>query len=360
MAREKGMGNLQHETSGRWTIRVSIGGKRYARSARTTDRAQAERFLQRFLSPFGLGTRHLPLAEVWNRYVQSPDRRDIAPSTLESKRLTWRHFADWMENNYLAVDSLGGITHEMVAEYLAFLRVGHCASTYNNRVCALREIFRTLGERAGLEDDPWEGVRLRNDDSHSRRELTVDELRRLLTAADGEYRLLFLIGIHTGLRLSDCCQLAWESVNLERGIIQVIPQKTRAHAHGRPVTIPIHAELAAALRAAEGDGTGAVMPAVADAYRHHRWRVSSALKAIFRAAGIRTSVKIEGRRRLTPEATFHSLRHTFVSLAANAGVPLTLVQAIVGHESTAMTRHYYHESEGALRSAIASIPKILQ
>ena len=42
MAREKGSGNLQMEKSGRWTIRVSINGKRFSRSARTKDRDKAE------------------------------------------------------------------------------------------------------------------------------------------------------------------------------------------------------------------------------------------------------------------------------------------------------------------------------
>ena len=48
----------------------------------------------------------------------------------------------------------------------------------------------------------------------------------------------------------------------------------------------------------------------------------------------------------------------FVSLAANAGVPLHIVQSIVGHESTAMTRHYYHENLTALKSAVAAIPTL--
>ena len=63
---------------------------------------------------------------------------------------------------------------------------------------------------------------------------------------------------------------------------------------------------------------------------------------------------------MTPEATFHSLRHTFVSFAANAGIPLHVVQAIVGHTSTVMTRHYYHENEAALRSAVDAIPEFGQ
>jgi hypothetical protein len=101
-----------------------------------------------------------------------------------------------------------------------------------------------------------------------------------------------------------------------------------------------------------------VNPTIADYYKNSKWRISHGLELIFKAAHIETSVRIEGRRTRTPEATVHSLRHTFVSLAANAGVPLPVVQSIVGHSSTAMTRHYYHENEDVLRQAVAAIPAI--
>ena len=416
------MGSLQQEKSGRWTMRVCIDGKRYSRSTRTRDRDQAERFLQRFLAPLGLGERRLPLADVWNAYVVSPNRNELAPATLDAKRVVWMHFAKWMERNYLPVRDLAGVTSEMIAEYLALLRVNLCGSSYNGRVCVLREIFRTLAAKAGLEDDPWEGVRLRPDDSHSRRELTMEELHRLISAAksvpsasrrpalasgeavtapvaedgDGtvanEWHLLFLIGIYTGLRLGDCCRLDWSQINLAAGVIQIVPQKTRRH-HQRMVTIPIHPKLGAELLASQvkvkGEGeqwnltsssagqpeqednfrcspspstftflSGPVLPMIAEMYGRARWRVSHELAKIFKAAGITTSVWIEGRRHRTPEATFHSLRHTFVSFAANAGVPLHIVQSIVGHESTAMTRHYYHENIDALKSAVAAIPTL--
>lgn len=368
MAREKGMGSLQREKSGRWTMRVSVNGKRYARSTRTTDKAKAERMLMRFLAPFGLGEHRLPLAEVWNAYVISPNRNDLAKATLDSKRSTWMGFARWMEQNHLEVSDLAGVTQEAVAEYLAFLRSELCASTYNNRVCVLREIFHVLAAKAGLEEDVWDGVRLRVDDSHSRRELTLAELQRLLEKAKKaeesgvikEWQLLFLVGIFTGLRLGDCCRLEWKSVDLVRGVIQVVPTKVKRHRHGRPVTIPIHVELSEALQLAQvaGEQEQFVMPKLAEAYVSHKWTVTNGIAQIFKAANITMSVKIEGRRHKTPEASFHSLRHTFVSLAANAGVPLHIVQSIVGHESTAMTRHYYHENEDVLRKAIAAIPSV--
>ena len=362
MAREKGMGNLQREKSGRWTMRVGIKGQRISRSTRTTDRDKAERILQRFLAPLGLGERRLPLADVWLEYVKSPNRNDLAPATLNAKRIVWMHFARWMEHNHLEVGDLAGVTPDAVAEYLACLRADLCASSYNGRVCVLREMFHVLAAKAGLDEDPWEGVRLRPDDSHSRRELTMDELKRLLTAAKragNDWCKLFMIGIYTGLRLGDCCRLSWESINLAQGVIQLIPSKTRRHAHGKPVTIPIHPALGSALVETPPENcTGYVLPAIAEAYRVSKWQISHAIAGIFKAANIVTSVQIEGRRTRTPDATFHSLRHTFVSFAANAGVPLHIVQSIVGHESTAMTRHYYHENIASLKLAVNAIPTL--
>ena len=359
MAREKGMGNLQREKSGRWTMRVGIDGKRYCRSTRTKDRDRAERELQRFLAPFGLGEHRLPLADVWFEYVKSPNRNELSRATLGGKRQVWMQFAKWMEHFYLPVKDLGGITADMIAEYLACVRAEVSASTYNGRVCILREIFRTLADKAGLEDDPWKGVRLRPDDSHSRRELSMEELKRLLAAAckhGEEWHKLVLIGIYTGLRLGDCCRLDWSSVNAAQGVIQLVPEKTKRH-HKRIVTIPVHPALGTAL-ASELASAGPVLPGIAEMYGRARWQVSHELTRIFRRANIVTSVRIEGRSRRTPEATFHSLRHTFVSFAANAGVPLHIVQSIVGHESTAMTRHYYHENIDALKSAVAAIPTL--
>lgn len=364
MAREKGMGNLQREKSGRWTMRVGINGKRYCRSTRTKDRDQAERELQRFLAPFGLGERRLPLADVWFEYVKSPNRNELAKATMDSKRGVWMHFARWMEHFYLPIKDLGGVTSDIVAEYLACLRDDLCGSSYNNRVCVLREIFHVLAKKAGLEEDPWEGVRLRPDDCHSRRELSIDELKRLLGVAQkegGEWHKLIMIGIYTGLRLGDCCRLDWSSINVAQGVIQLVPAKTRRHAHGKPVTIPVHHALGAALVSKSQPTpklTGPVLPTICELYNRARTRVSDRLSSIFCKANIVTSIRIEGRKRKTPEATFHSLRHTFVSFAANAGVPLHIVQSIVGHESTAMTRHYYHENLAALKSAVAAIPTL--
>ena len=364
MAREKGTGNLQREKSGRWTLRVGINGRRLSRSTGTKDRDRAEAILNRFLAPLGLGSMRLPLAEVWRHYEMSPDRKDHAKSTLNAKRVAWMAFSRWIEQNHMEITELAQVTPDAIAEYLSQYRYHHSASTYNGHVCILREVFRLLADKAGLTGDPWAGVCLLADDSLSRRELTLDEVERLYAVAakqGKEWKLLIMTGIYTGLRLGDCCRLTWENVNLERGIIQVIPEKTKKHMHGRPVTIPIHSELLKELQEVKM-GTDTSSPyvnlAIAEAHMTTKWKVDEGLRKIFKAANITMSIRVEGRRRKSVVASFHSLRHTFVSLSANAGVPLPVVQSIVGHCSTAMTRHYYHENEAELRKAVDAIPTI--
>ncbi|MGN0855605.1 MAG: tyrosine-type recombinase/integrase [Kiritimatiellia bacterium] len=363
---------MQQEKSGRWTVRVGVDGKRLSRSARTKDRDKAAAFLDRMLAPLGLGSRRLPLAEAWHHYEMSPNRRDLANSTLKSKRAMWMVFARWMEQNHLEIADLAQVTPQSIAEYLAEFRCHHSASTYNGHVCALREIFRTLAEKADVVSDPWADVRLRTDDSISRRELTANELGRLYAAAakrGSEWRMLFVTGIYTGLRLGDCCCLEWGEINLERSVIQIVPEKTKKHMHGIPVTIPIHPQLHAEFRLAlerreqsndevSKDVACYANPGIADLYLHRNWRIDEGLRQIFKAANISMNYRMEGRRRKVVTASFHSLRHSFVSFAANAGVPLPVVQSIVGHTSTTMTRHYYHENEAALRAAVTAIPSL--
>jgi hypothetical protein len=50
-------------------------------------------------------------------------------------------------------------------------------------------------------------------------------------------------------------------------------------------------------------------------------------------------------KRAVVEVGFHSLRHTYVSIQAEAGTPLALIGKNVGHSNPAMTDHYTHVSE---------------
>jgi integrase len=365
MARRKG--SLQLEKNGIWTARVRVDGRMVCRSTGTALRSEAEESLARLVIIAECGRRRTlecsALLKAWPRYEASAMAARLAPASRKTKYRVWLHFSVWMHETHPDVREPQEVTRSMAEEYLTFFQGGHAPVTCNLRICYLREMFRRmLGEEGAAESNPWEGVRLRASDGYTRRELSLDEVRRLIFVSEAcgrEWRMLFSLAVYTGMRLGDCCCLTWDAVNLSSSIIQIVPRKTRRYLAARPVTIPLHPELADMLRKTPPElRSGFVMDSIAKDFTQRRWVVSRTLERIFAKADIETSVMLEGRERRTPSATFHSLRHTFVSIAVNAGVPLATVQSIVGHTSTAMTRHYYHPSEVALRQAVNAIPSI--
>jgi hypothetical protein len=93
-------------------------------------------------------------------------------------------------------------------------------------------------------------------------------------------------------------------------------------------------------------------------------RFSSQFAALLVAAGLREPWDRKGHghgrggRRTGSELSFHSLRHTAVSLLKDAGIPDAVVQALVGHESAAMSQRYTHVGKEALAKAAAALPEL--
>jgi integrase len=61
------------------------------------------------------------------------------------------------------------------------------------------------------------------------------------------------------------------------------------------------------------------------------------------------------RKTIGLECRFHDLRHSYITRAAEAGVPLAVTQAQVGHMSAQMIAHYTHISIGAIHKAAEQI-----
>lgn len=61
-----------------------------------------------------------------------------------------------------------------------------------------------------------------------------------------------------------------------------------------------------------------------------------------------------GRERMEIDSgiRLHDLRHDFISVLANSGVPLPVVQRLAGHTQLATTAGYIHDDPAALRAAM--------
>jgi integrase len=61
-------------------------------------------------------------------------------------------------------------------------------------------------------------------------------------------------------------------------------------------------------------------------------------------------------RRAINELSFHSLRRTATTLLHEAGVPSTVAQAVIGHDSEEVHSDYITIGREALRHAVSQFP----
>lgn len=308
--------------------------------------------------------------DVWNLYLKSPARPQSSDGTLGNYERNLNRFKSWLTLNHPVITSISQVDSEIAKDYAEQLwNEKISANTYNYHIGTLKLIFRILADKAGLDQNPWLAITRKTEHRQSRKELSEEEVLTILGKFDeddfkllnkDEMRVMFNLGVWTGLRLADCVLMEWSSIDFSRNLINCIPQKTRNKTQ-KSVTIPIHPrlkeELEKALKWKENDF---VLPKVAARYQSNPSGVRKDALKVFEKAGFTTTeeVKCEIQRKQKANIYgFHSFRHSFVSFCAKAGVPLPVVQSIVGHGNPAITRHYIHIGEDSVKQAINALPQ---
>ena len=280
------------------------------------------------------------LVEAWRK---SPRRRDVSAELEEDYAREIARFVKWAGEGV----EMAAVDDAMAERYAVELGRRVSGNTYNKHLVTLTAAWRAVGRAAGVRGNPWADLPRKRKDTHSRRSLTKEEVAKVLALAEGELRSLVLVGLWTGLRLGDACRLKWEAFKAD-GAVEVKTAKT-----GAVVRLP-----AARLVAELGKrGEGYVMPGMAAAYGRDSSAVSKKITALFEQAGIATRERRAGWHQSRPTASFHSLRHTFVTRCVEAGVPVAVVRELVGHTRETMTEHYTHISAEAMEAALSALAK---
>ena len=386
--RAKGTGSLT-KRGDIWTARWMIDGRLFTRTTEESDKKLAKLKLKEFLEPFSFqkdaeklsaiskkiegaeaqAEALLPSLTILNSfkaYVDSPTRPDSGARTMKNYESQFNRFVNWMEENHPDIKELRLVTKEIASSFAGELSKTLTSNSFNKYLVLFRRIWKVLfkNPEARLKINPWDKDEISNklEVQHSRRELTVDELSRVLTMVSGEMRTLFVIGIYCGLRLGDAATLKWGSVDLVRRTITLMPNKIARSKNAKLVQIPIHNTLFRLLfEIPQDERKGYVLPELATLYLKGKSKgatLSKRIQKIFKDCGIDTGCTVEGYSRGGVEVGFHSMRHSFVSLSANAGVPMAMVQALVGHSNPAMTRHYMHDDLKAVQKAVYALPDV--
>jgi integrase len=212
--------------------------------------------------------------------------------------------------------------------------------------------------------------RLREPDGEIGRALTVDEISRLEAAAGSRDSFLVaycveVLAACTGMRGGEIKRLRLGAIDLENRRIRIKRQSTKSDAGARLIELNRDALLAVSRLYRRAQQIGATSPEhyllPADLSKHtkksdplhggmgfdpaqHQVSWNTAWRNLRKSAGLH-------------DLRFHDLRHTFISMMGERGVPLQVIGAMVGHMSPAMVRYYTHISGSAARDAVEMLEK---
>ncbi len=216
---------------------------------------------------------------------------------------------------------------------------GKAKSTIDQTRIILHQIFDLAVEDGYIAKNPLDSLHLKNP-SHKvddRQALTPAELK---TIVDGitklpkqEDRYLLALFLYAGLRRGEALAIQWQDIDIEQGLIHVrhgvtfqhnkgVVGMTKSKAGNRD--IPLLPQLLDVL-SPEGK-TGLVL------HRDGKPLSEQAYRRVWERIG--KTIDLSG-------ITAHRLRHSFATIAANSGVEIKSLQAMLGHADIKTTMQIY-------------------
>ena len=308
--------------------------------------------------------------------------RSYSPRTRRSYAFDLMAFARWLDGEGV---ELAGVDVDVLLRFLTACReailpgraggnvysirdgrnTGYAPATINRRLAAISALFafremrdpsarnpvprgraartRSRGERGGLLGHvakPKDRSRLRvREPRRLPRGLTREESAALLGSfRSWRDRAIAGLMLLSGLRSAEVLGLLVADVDIARRWVRVIGKGDKER------RVPIDVDVAGAIQTyllAERPQTDTTTLFVV-AKGPNRGRPLS-------AAGLRTVFRYHRERAVVPAGHPHALRHSFGTALAEAGVDLSVIQALMGHDHVDSSAAYIHLAPSLLR-----------
>jgi len=255
--------------------------------------------------------------------------RYSAPGTVTAYTLDLRLLSEWCATQGVGILEVSRAHLELFARYLEVDRHNAPASVHR-RLSTLCCFYRLIEVDGLISKSPATHLRLPKVYRDETRTLGLDrlELGSIVAAArastPSDAALITMLGL-LGLRVSEACNVRIQDIHgLERGHRTLsLVGKGR-----KPATIPLPVPVARVLDAAAGERVTGPLLLRADGLQMDRRAAARVVVRLAKRVGI--------VKRISP----HSLRHSFITAALDAGVPLRDVQIAARHSDPRMTVRY--------------------
>lgn len=292
------------------------------------------------LKPLPLPTTSPTFAEFSAEWFITHVKTNCKPSSQRSREQILRnHLVP-----FFGKDHLTDISTSSIERYKALkVRADLSAKTVNEHLGVLRKCLSDARDwEKPVASPKFTKLRAQKPKFNC---LTHEEAEHLIVAMNTpRWRAMVIFAIHTGLRRGEIFGLRWEDIDIDNAVLTVRQSIVEGIAgspkNDRERIIPLDEEAFKALVA---------MPHTHDLVFHRGdglpLTCSTAQNALYRACK-RASLRPVG---------WHTFRHTFASWLAASGVPIPVVQALLGHSTIVMTMRYTHVVPTALRQAISTL-----
>lgn len=262
-------------------------------------------------------------------------RIDVRPATYRSYALWVRRFT--FDYGHLA---LGEIEASHIERWKRALAGSLAPASVNCALRAVRTMFGRAVKQHTLAHSPFDGVRMADEERPDFPPYWSDgQFRGVLQRVTSQrLRVGFCLAFYAGLRARECVTLRWEDIG--EGQIRVVSREGARTKSGRSRTVPIFARLREELER---------LP------RRGEYVLASKYQAITDERALSQKFLWHRRRYAEhlPPINFHGLRHSFATGCAVRGMPLPVLQKIMGHAQITTTAMYMHVQEQHAATAAA-------
>ena len=213
---------------------------------------------------------------------------------------------------------------------------GNKPATINRHIATLKHMFTKAFDWDMVTEDTLKRVhkaRLLEENNRRLRYLSKEECQNLINNCNGNTKAIVITALNTGMRKGEILNLKWDNVDLRHGFILLDITK-----NGERREIPINETLRHTL---QGITRRLDIPYVF--YDNATGKPYGDVKRSFATACRRAGIK---------DFHFHDLRHTFASHLVMAGVDITTVSRLLGHNSLTMTLRYSHLAPSHMVKAV--------
>jgi integrase len=297
-------------------------------------------------------------SRAWFAHWLEIKKGTASPKTLQKYRQVLRDFEKSLGSK--ATLPVAHITSEDALRYRSsILSAGRGEITAHQSLKVVGAAMNTALKQGHIARNPCGALdslaKKARQSATKRSVFTPSQVSKLVTAAPRDWKSAILFAYYTGARLSDVANMTWGCIDFDHGMITFTPTKT-----GREMQCPLHDELRRALKSLpRGIGKAPLFPALAGRQTGGAHGLSGRFAAIVDKAGISRNrmAVVEGGREVS-DLSFHSLRHSFTSALANAGVAEEIRMKLTGHSTREVHSGYTHHEIEILRAAVGRLPKI--